>query len=173
MLCAGDEFGNSQSGNNNAYCQDNPIGWLDWSSIESEAETLSLLSKLIALRQKNPLLRYPYWFADESEQTTKPQLHWYTPNGDRMTIADWHDRSDSVFACQVQASDTQPPSLCVVFNPQETAREIQLANGPWRLVLDTSQPNAVLSSEVIHQFLFPAHSLVLLVHAPIPQELTS
>ena len=172
MLCAGDEFGNSQSGNNNAYCQDNAIGWLDWSQAESELQTQHLVATLIALRQKNPLLRQPRWFADEGTHSNTPQLHWYTPNGTRMTITDWHDRSDSVFACQVQASDMQSPSSCIIFNPQATSRNVQLANGPWRVVLESSQANTALTIESIYHCHVPAHSLVLLTHAPIPQEPT-
>ena len=172
MLCAGDEFGNSQSGNNNAYCQDNAISWLDWSQAESELETQHLVATLIALRQKNPLLRHPHWFADEAMHSDTPQLQWYSAQGARMTTADWHDRSDSVFACQVQANDTQTSSLCVIFNPQAAERNVQLANGPWRVVLDSSQPNAPHSRESMYYCHVPAHSLVLLAHAPHPQELT-
>lgn len=170
MLCAGDEFGNSQNGNNNAYCQDNPIGWLDWSGLAQSMGSMSVVSKLTALRRKNPLLRFPQWFADNSESRDKPQLHWYAANGTRMSIADWHDRSDSVFACQVQASDTSTPSSCVVFNPQPEPRVVELANGQWRIVLDSSHAEAPHSAQALYQFLVPAHSLVLLAHVPLSQE---
>ncbi len=170
MLCAGDELGNSQNGNNNAYCQDNPTGWLDWSAGDRDPGTALLVSKLAALRRINPLLRHPRWFADEGDTGSTPQLHWYTAAGERMAIADWHDRSDSVFACQVQDSAEAVPDSCVVFNPQNADREVALAHGPWRIVLDTTAPEAAASHEPIYHINVPAHSLLILARAQIAQE---
>jgi isoamylase len=171
MLCAGDEFGNSQNGNNNAYCQDNATGWLNWPTDASESDTQLLVSRLTALRRKNPLLRQARWFADEGDTGDTPQLHWYKHSGARMDIADWHDHHDSVFACQVQAGSGEAPNACVVFNPQSGERDVQLANGPWRVVLDTSAPASPSTSDWIHQLTVPAHSLVLLTRNEPSQEL--
>ena len=170
MLCAGDELGNSQNGNNNAYCQDNPTGWLDWSAGDRDPGTALLVSKLAALRRINPLLRHPRWFADEGDTGSTPQLHWYSAAGERMAIADWHDRSDSVFACQVQDGAEAVPDSCVVFNPQNADREVRLAHGPWRIVLDTTTPEAPASHEPIYHVTVPAHSLLILARAQIAQE---
>mgnify|MGYP000208493519 FL=1 len=170
MLCAGDELGNSQNGNNNAYCQDNPTGWLDWSAGDRDPGTALLVSKLAALRRINPLLRHPRWFADEGDTGSTPQLHWYTAAGERMAIADWHDRSDSVFACQVQDGAEAVPDSCVVFNPQDVERSVRLAHGPWRIVLDTTTPEAPASHEPIYHVTVPAHSLLILARAQIAQE---
>lgn len=170
MLCAGDEFGNSQSGNNNAYCQDNPTGWLDWSAGDRDPGTALLVSKLAALRRINPLLRYPRWFADEGDTGSTPQLHWYSAAGERMQLHDWHDRSDSVFACQVQDGAEAVPDSCVVFNPQDVERSVRLAHGPWRIVLDTTTPEAPASHEPIYHVTVPAHSLLILARAQIAQE---
>ena len=171
MLCAGDEFGNSQHGNNNAYCQDNTIGWLDWSGLEGDAGTVLLVSKLAALRRINPLLRYPRWFAAEGDPSDTPQLHWYSASGERMTVADWHDRSDSVFACQVQDNADAKAQSCVAFNPESTQRTLQLANGPWRVVLDTTQPESPASHDPIYHVSLPAHSLIILAAADTAKEL--
>src|SRR4030095_15030127 len=57
MLCAGDEIGRTQGGNNNAYCQDNEISWLDWSVDDSRRGLLDFVRKLIALRRREPVLR--------------------------------------------------------------------------------------------------------------------
>ena len=65
MIYAGDEIGNSQKGNNNAYCQDNPVGWTDWKGEQTNAELLSFVKKLIAFRREHPVLRL-----DEDEQQT-------------------------------------------------------------------------------------------------------
>lgn len=170
MLCAGDEFGNSQGGNNNAYCQDNATGWLDWSAHANETGTLLLISRLTALRRKNPLLRQARWFADEGDDGDTPQLHWYTAAGTRMDIADWHDHDDRVFACQVRAGSHDAPNSCVVFNPQNLDRMVQLAHGPWRVVLNTSSPGLLSSTEWIHHLTVPAHSLILLTRNEPSQE---
>jgi glycogen operon protein len=170
MLCAGDEFGNSQLGNNNAYCQDNPTGWLDWSAGEQDPGTALLVAKLAALRRINPLLRHTRWFADEGDTGNSPQLHWYNAAGERMQLHDWHDRSDSVFACQVQDGAEAVPDSCVVFNPQNADRAVHLAHGPWRIVLDTTIPEAPASHKPIYHVTVPAHSLLILARAPSIQE---
>lgn len=59
MIYAGDEFGNSQKGNNNAYCQDNPIGWIDWKAKKNNEELLSFTKQLILLRMRYTMLHYP------------------------------------------------------------------------------------------------------------------
>jgi glycogen operon protein len=59
MLLAGDEFGNSQNGNNNAYCQDNEISWLNWNDLEQNRDIFEYVSKLIALRKSHECLRSP------------------------------------------------------------------------------------------------------------------
>ena len=60
MILSGDEIGNTQSGNNNAYCQDNEISWLDWSGLEKHAEVLRFCQKMVAFRNAHPALRNPY-----------------------------------------------------------------------------------------------------------------
>lgn len=171
MLCAGDEFGNSQSGNNNAYCQDNVTGWLNWASGEEDPGTALLVAKLAALRRINPLLRYPHWFADESSAAQTPQLHWYAPNGERMRLTDWHARNESAFVCQVQDGAQAAAESCVVFNPQTNEQHVQLAGGPWRVVLDTTAPELPASHKPIYHVTVPAHSLLILTRAQISQEL--
>ena len=54
-ILAGDEFGNTQKGNNNVYCQDNPVGWLDWSGLEKHPELHDFVKELIAFRKKHPV----------------------------------------------------------------------------------------------------------------------
>lgn len=171
MLCAGDEFGNSQAGNNNAYCQDNVTGWLDWSAGDQDPGTALLVAKLAALRRINPLLRHPRWFADDGDTGDTPQLHWYTAAGERMQINDWHDRSDSVLACLVQNGANAVPDSAVVFNPQAGDRAVRLAEGPWRVVLDTTKPEAAASQDPTYHIHVPAHSLVILARAANTQEL--
>jgi isoamylase len=164
MLCAGDEFGNSQQGNNNAYCQDNTTGWLNWPDSGTDAGSLALVSKLTALRQAEALLRHPRWFDADG-----PALHWHKPDGGPMQIADWHDRVDSAFACELQDQAAQP-RWCVLFNPGAQPREFHLAHGPWQTVFDSTLPEAARSADTLENLTAPAHSLLLLARANAPLE---
>lgn len=82
MLLAGDELGNSQQGNNNGYCQDNPITWLDWAN--ADEALINYVAKLIALRKQIPILQRNQWWQARSVQ-------WLTPQNQPMQPADWHD----------------------------------------------------------------------------------
>ncbi|HEX7853138.1 MAG TPA: glycogen debranching protein GlgX [Sphingobium sp.] len=82
MLTAGDEFGRSQRGNNNAYCQDNAITWIDWSARDEELE--AFVAELARLRRAYPELSDPA-FLREGE------VQWLTEAGEPMTVADWED----------------------------------------------------------------------------------
>ena len=164
MLCAGDEFGNSQQGNNNAYCQDNATGWLNWPNGDTDAGGLALVAKLTALRQAEPLLRHPRWFG-----TDGPALHWHKPDGGPMQIADWHDRADCAFAFELQ-DEAGLPRWCVLFNPGPQAREFQLAHGPWQMAFDSTLPEAARSADILESLTAPAHGLLLLARADTPLE---
>lgn len=66
MILSGDEFRNSQKGNNNAYCQDNSISWLDWNQLTQNKDTFECFKKLIAFRKKHPVLRQAHYFEDRN-----------------------------------------------------------------------------------------------------------
>jgi len=85
LLLAGDEFGHSQQGNNNAYAQDNEIGWLDWSHIDDDPEFLQQVKALIRLRHDQPLLRSLKYVHGEGNIT------WLTPDGQPMSHTDWDE----------------------------------------------------------------------------------
>lgn len=79
MLAAGDEFGRSQGGNNNAWCQDNAIGWVDWSLAQKNRRLLRFFRKLIGLRTKHPVFRRDDFFAGSNQTTsitTPPEIVW-------------------------------------------------------------------------------------------------
>ncbi len=85
MLLGGDEMGRTQQGNNNAYCQDNEITWLDWSQPDTGLQDFT--KRLIALRRTHPVFRRSRFLAG-SEAT---ELRWFTPAGTEMTGGDWSD----------------------------------------------------------------------------------
>jgi glycogen operon protein len=164
MLRAGDEFASSQSGNNNAYCQDNPIGWLDWSQVEAEADTLALVARLIALRRAHPLLRCDVWFPHPDEAGRGPRLAWYRPDAAPMRHEDWHGHDGSAFACQFHAARDSSPHWAVLFNPHAESSTFQLAHGPWRLVLDSAAPARSTTRDCVTRITAAARSVALLAH---------
>jgi glycogen operon protein len=90
MLLAGDEFGNSQGGNNNAYAQDNETGWLDWSGLESDPDFLSQVRKLVSLRKRMPhLKRAAYLHAHDSNGEGWLGIDWLHPGGKPMHVEQW------------------------------------------------------------------------------------
>ncbi|WP_431774961.1 glycogen debranching protein GlgX [Streptomyces cucumeris] len=93
MLVAGDELGRTQGGNNNAYCQDNETGWLDWSLLEDPgwAALTELTARLVDLRRAHPVLRRPVFFTGRARPSDGVRdLAWFTPRGTEMTEADWY-----------------------------------------------------------------------------------
>jgi isoamylase len=85
LLLGGDELGRTQQGNNNAYCQDNPVTWFDWSHIDADLQAFT--KRVVALRRAHPVFRRRRFLAG----TEASELGWYTPSGTAMTPDDWGD----------------------------------------------------------------------------------
>ncbi len=97
MLLAGDELGNSQGGNNNAYAQDNAIGWVDWTGMTADAEFIDLVRALIRLRRETPLLRQAEFVHEKPGSDVPNSIDWLHPDGTTLTDADWpHARAFTV-----------------------------------------------------------------------------
>ena len=90
MLLGGDEIGRTQRGNNNAWCQDNEISWIDWSACDEEL--LAFARRLIELRRAHPVFRRTRFFDGTGEHL--PDVWWMRPDGRRMTRRDW-DNTES------------------------------------------------------------------------------
>ena len=90
MVLGGDEIGRTQRGNNNAWCQDNELSWIDWASADDEL--LDFTRRLIELRRAHPVFRRTKFFDGTGEQL--PDVWWMRPDGRRMTRRDW-DNTES------------------------------------------------------------------------------
>jgi len=103
MISHGDEFGRTQLGNNNTYCQDNELAWMDWAQERPSQELLSFVRKLIALRHSHPVLRRRRFFSGDASHGGESDLGdiaWYNIDGKRMQSKNWqsgHARSFTVF----------------------------------------------------------------------------
>ncbi len=143
MLLAGDEFGRSQRGNNNAYCQDNPINWIDWSAIDAEGRALTeFTGKLIALRRRCPLLQADQ-FRHQSEDRGEGSIHWFNSEGHRMLDTHWHERENLALGYLISENgfaDGDAQRMLVLFNAAPRAQEFVLPAdraGAWRRVIDS------------------------------------
>jgi glycogen operon protein len=90
MITAGDEMGRTQGGNNNAYCQDNEVSWLDWSLDDRRRALLGFVRRLIRLRLSQPVLQQLRFFrGDHLWDSSVKDLAWFLPDGKEMGAADW------------------------------------------------------------------------------------
>src|SRR5262249_47012111 len=97
MLSAGDEMGRTQRGNNNAYCQDNEISWLDWSLDEARRALLDFTVKMIRLRREQPVLQRRGFFQGAHIWDSQfKDLAWFSPDGKEMTAEDWKSSGSSL-----------------------------------------------------------------------------
>jgi glycogen operon protein len=157
MLCAGDEIGNTQGGNNNAYCQDNEVGWLNWAQADKGLQ--DYVAELLALRRAEPALRHDQWFHASSVMPGERTLAWFTPSGAEMHVHDWHDGGQHAFACRIDGD----AALMIAFNPEPVATAFTLPAGLWALCLDSSgQTSRGPVPARPTPLSVPAHSLVVL-----------
>jgi isoamylase len=154
MLLAGDEFGRTQQGNNNAYCQDNEISWVDWNAAGDEAaRALSgFAARLLALRHGLPVLRRHRFLAGTYfEGIGAKDSTWFTPAGEEMQAAHWEDPQTRSFALLLDGRapasaipvEAHDASVLLVFNAWHEAVPFTLPAAPagaWRLRLDTADP---------------------------------
>lgn len=129
MLLAGDEFGNSQRGNNNAYAQDNETGWLDWAGAASDPAFLNSVRKLIRLRQLNPLLRQQkYVHGQPHNDDSWPGIEWRNANATPIGDSDWpHIQAFTVIL--TETGDSIPdsgPSVAILINASDSDTEFRL-----------------------------------------------
>jgi isoamylase len=151
LLLAGDEVGNSQSGNNNAYCQDNPIGWVHWSALgDKEEDMTSFVSKLTELRRRFPQLRARHWVEGRRPDGSFGVL-WLTPHATEMTEHDWNFPEGRFLSYVLGPVGEGGAPLYVVLNAAPQAIEFMLPKVPpcsrWTACLDTS-PHPRLGAEL-------------------------
>jgi isoamylase len=130
MLLAGDELRNTQGGNNNAYCQDNALSWLDWEIDARAARLLGFTKRLLDLRREHPVFRRAEFLTGEERLGSgTPDVWWFRPDGGGMTQDDW-DRGDA-FALGVILNGDEIPSPTARGEPISDESFIVLFNA-WR-----------------------------------------
>jgi isoamylase len=153
MLLAGDEFGRTQQGNNNAYCQDNEISWVNWEIQESGEAQIRFVKKLTALRRKYPILRRNRFLSGVmNERIGIKEITWINATGAEMQDEQWTDEMMLCFGMMLdgRAQPTgirqrgQDATILIIFNSYHDVVKFTLPgeteNARWLLLIDTNLP---------------------------------
>ncbi|AFL87777.1 glycogen debranching enzyme GlgX [Terriglobus roseus DSM 18391] len=173
MILGGDEFARTQRGNNNAYCQDNDISWVDWSLRESNTSTLAFTKKLLALRHRYPVLRSNRYLHDELDaESGIRELCWFLPDGSETQRSTWSGDTPQCFGMMIDgearpsglAERGHTESLFLIVNDYHQDANFTLpTNGKWRLLVDTDQDATEDTAEITATYLVKTQSLALFV----------
>ncbi|MFL6693489.1 MAG: glycogen debranching protein GlgX [Ramlibacter sp.] len=148
LLLGGDEMSRTQGGNNNAYCQDNPVSWFDWSPELRDEPLTEFTRHVIALRRELPVLRDNRWPTGQPDAEGRIDLAWFSVWGLPMTEEEWVNPSvrciAALFDGRFTPVDGQPsPSVLLLFNASEEAVSFTLPEAAgvaeWRVRIDTGQ----------------------------------
>ncbi len=164
MLCAGDEFGHSQHGNNNPYCQDNDTTWLDWAQADTSLQAFT--ARVLTIRRQTlPLGQH--WYSGLPDAHGKVDLSWLRSDGGALHGADWHDAGDYALACLIGQPGRAASPLLLLVNPHAQDRPFALPPGTWQALLDTASEDGIPSTagHSQGQYTVSAHSLALLIAA--------
>jgi glycogen operon protein len=165
MICSGDEISRTQKGNNNAYCQDNEISWLDWNLDNRKKALLEFTSKLIALRRNHPNLHRRKFFQDRPISPSSAQkrqmdgeevqdIQWFRPDGQPMTEDEWKDgwvrclgmrlSGRTIEDVDRHGEPLRDDTFLFCLNPHHEHIQFYLpkcaASCKWQVVLDTRKP---------------------------------
>jgi len=182
MVLHGDEIGRSQGGNNNVYCQDNEVSWVDWDSRAEERALLEFTSALAAFRQRHPIFRRRRFFEGKPVRSADElrDIEWFTPSGDEMEEQNWEDElgksiavflnGDAIADRDARGMRVTDDSFVLAFNAHSEPAEFTLPpedyGSGWAVVVDSStgaveEPGAeTLGAHAT--FAVPPRSLVVL-----------
>ncbi|CAB3782308.1 Glycogen operon protein GlgX [Paraburkholderia ultramafica] len=140
MILAGDEMLRSQRGNNNCYCQNNALSWIDWRLTDAASGMPRFVRELIALRKRHASLhRRRFLTGRPSSGQTQPDVVWH---GERLNEPGWHDPGTRLLVFTLGGEVRGEPALHVVLNMDDCARQLDLPvlNGRrWRRIVDTAR----------------------------------
>jgi isoamylase len=153
MIAHGDELGRTQQGNNNVYCQDNELSWVDWNLDQPRRELLDFTRQLVRLRRDHPVLRRRRFFRGDAPDGSVGDLAWFLPDGNRMQDSDWHwDEARAVGVFLNGQAITEPDEegdqvtddcFLILFNGHHEPVEFRLPGTAigekWHVAVDTSR----------------------------------
>jgi isoamylase len=179
MLLAGDETGRTQQGNNNAYCQDNPISWVDWNLDEDREKLLKFVRKMVQLRREHPVFHRKHFFPESAKQNDRSvDIAWLKPDGSEMTTQEWsHDfaRCLGVYLSGIALNEldergrpVRDDDFLVLFNAHHDTIDFNLPEyqaAGWLTLFDTARDDGLVADGILqprHVYSVAGRSLVLL-----------
>jgi glycogen operon protein len=160
MLVGGDEMGRTQGGNNNAYCQDNPVSWYDWAS--ADQSLLQFTRSLLRLRQRHPVFCRRRWFQGRPiHGSGVSDIGWFTPGGVEMSDDDWQAgfakslgvflNGDAIPTPNERGEKIVDQSFYVMFNAHHQALTFTLPEekwgNRWTELLNTYEPTEQMGED--------------------------
>lgn len=165
MISHGDELGRTQNGNNNVYCQDNEISWLDWSKYEENQDLFQFTKRLIELRKEHPVFRRRQFLAGGplGDESAHRDIAWLATDGKLMDQADWDFYFGKALMVFLNGQEIAEPdsrgakveddSFLMFFNASHTDVEFTLPvatyGASWKVIIDTTQPRGETEEERI------------------------
>ncbi|MBX3643479.1 MAG: glycogen debranching protein GlgX [Rubrivivax sp.] len=145
MLAAGDELGHTQQGNNNPYCQDNPITWIDWS--QADDGLIDFCAALIRLRRQIKPLG-DRWYDDAVDPSGNDGLRWLQPDGEALQGERWHDPAARAFGLRVGPPGDGGAPLLLLVNAGAQGVDFRLPAGRWRRLLDSAASSSQAGTSI-------------------------
>jgi glycogen operon protein len=182
MLLAGDEFGHTQLGNNNPYCQDTSLVWLEWKHSPAQKKLLAFTRLLLKLRREQPVFRRRRFFQGRPiHGAGVKDLYWLRPDGHEMDDADWHAGhvhclgmglpGDQIVETGERGERITGDTFVILLNAHDEPVPFRLGarrrDVEWRTVIDTADPDAPACT-FSHMGIYPLHGRSLVVLRAIP-----
>ncbi|QBJ94817.1 glycogen debranching enzyme GlgX [Rhodococcus sp. ABRD24] len=176
MLAHGDELGRTQHGNNNVYCQDSSLSWMDWTLAETNADLLEFARVAAALRAAHPVFRRRRFFRGRPVRETENSrdIAWLTPDGREMTTEDWDSGfgkglsvylgGDAIPEPGQRGQRVMDDSFLLCFNAHAEDLAFAVPGDGWSVALDTTEPTGTPgdSTAAASTVTVPARSLLVL-----------
>ncbi|MEI6413271.1 MAG: glycogen debranching protein GlgX [Pseudomonadota bacterium] len=151
MLVAGDEMGHTQGGNNNPYCQDNEISWLNWELSEADQDMLAFVRRVIGLRHAHPVFHRRHFLQGRTIRGINKDIQWFKPDGLEMTNEEWvrdfahalgvYLAGDALDECDRRGRPVRDGNFLLLFNAHHEEIHFHLPaphpDGSWQVTLDT------------------------------------
>ena len=169
MLCAGDEMGHTQDGNNNPYCQDNEIAWINWSTADRD---LTRFTQWVLSLRRQLLPFGNHWYSGDPDERGLPDLAWLQPDGQTLQGQAWNETHNCLLGCFIGQPGRADAPMLLLLNAGSTDDTFALPPGHWQGVLDTSLSQGTCNWRIEGQapVRIPAHSLLLLITCGTPLE---
>ncbi|HEY1049238.1 MAG TPA: glycogen debranching protein GlgX [Prosthecobacter sp.] len=161
MICGGDEYGRTQKGNNNAYCQDNEISWFNWERTPHQEELTNFTARLIALRHDHPIFRRPKFFQGRKVRGADiKDIHWLNPLGEEMNDDEWTTHfvktlgvllnGETIDVRDWKCAPIKDDTFLMLFNASNDTVDFTLPNHAtqtWALMIDTQEESGFVKDE--------------------------